>query len=593
MPDRGESDGAGEQGTVPARDSDINLNGPASGPTCSGLRRRTRGRGRADQRLRHARDAVQAVRAGASTTSASRSTSRRCREVGRALARDPKGVAPEARRMCRRKASSEDGRHAGVQADRVRVRFGRARAHPGRKRHRKELVARAIHAHGARAARPFVAVTAAHHETLLESELFGHVRGGHGRRVRPQGVFEQAHGGTVFLDEIGDMAPAMQVKLRRAAGRRKSDRSAAAARSHRRARRRRHHVDLDRSVAGSASARTCTTVSASSSPLRRCATAARTSAASSSSAQRVGRTGRRRHCAGGGRRADVPPRPGNVRELETPSSASSSSAAAYRAARHADAVLARPSFEERMFQDCRRSTSSNGGTLFTCSRRCGNRSRARRRRHRSPTCIEWRTPRCALKMSRNGLPDEARFTGVQRRTHAHRFASAHARAGVSTAIPAISESRRATSASVSRSEACRVSAALHTCETASSGSPFRLIFHANRGVPHSIQRAAIDAERLRGARAVAATPEHVNKVPPFELVERRQSWTSALERRRGAPRPHVGQLDTPAAEDDERSMVFSSSRTLPGQRWESARRRSGAMTTGRPFAPTRCARTAR
>ncbi|MBK8000016.1 MAG: sigma-54-dependent Fis family transcriptional regulator [Verrucomicrobia bacterium] len=81
----------------------------------------------------------------------------------------------------------------------------------------KELVARAIHQHSNRAAGPFVTVNcAAIPENLLESELFGHEAGAFtGAKARHIGRFEQANGGTIFLDEIGDMSPTTQVKLLR------------------------------------------------------------------------------------------------------------------------------------------------------------------------------------------------------------------------------------------------------------------------------------------------------------------------------------------------------------------------------------------
>ena len=90
----------------------------------------------------------------------------------------------------------------------------------------KEVVARAIHLNGPRAARPFVAVNcAAIPENLLESELFGHEKGAFtGAVARKIGRFEQAGGGTLFLDEVADMSLALQAKILRAVQEREIER---------------------------------------------------------------------------------------------------------------------------------------------------------------------------------------------------------------------------------------------------------------------------------------------------------------------------------------------------------------------------------
>src|SRR5205823_3481185 len=81
----------------------------------------------------------------------------------------------------------------------------------------KGLVAQAIHYHSLRREKPFVEINCgALPETLLESELFGHMRGSFtGAESNKKGLIEVAEKGSIFLDEIGEMSPVMQVKLLR------------------------------------------------------------------------------------------------------------------------------------------------------------------------------------------------------------------------------------------------------------------------------------------------------------------------------------------------------------------------------------------
>jgi two-component system response regulator HydG len=116
-------------------------------------------------------------------------------------------------------ASSLVGGSAGIQA--VRERIARVADAPapvilfGETGTGKGLVARALHADSKRAGGPFVSVNcAALPDTLLESELFGHVRGAFtGATADRPGLFAEAHGGCLFLDEIGEMPPPLQAKL--------------------------------------------------------------------------------------------------------------------------------------------------------------------------------------------------------------------------------------------------------------------------------------------------------------------------------------------------------------------------------------------
>ena len=168
--------------------------------------------------------ALEAVKAGAFDYVSKPVDIGQVREVvARALARRARAAEPRPAAFPAARTAPDGlvGRSAGMLAVYKQIALACASDAPvlvtGETGTGKELVARAIHRNGGRAARAFVPVNCgAMPEGLLESELFGHLRGAFtGAVTDKKGLVEEARGGTIFLDEIGEMSPALQVRLLR------------------------------------------------------------------------------------------------------------------------------------------------------------------------------------------------------------------------------------------------------------------------------------------------------------------------------------------------------------------------------------------